>query len=246
MDELAEKNQELRNAHLQLRTLTEQVRRLSRQLIEAQESERRRLSRELHDRVGQNLTALALNLNMIRNDLLPRADAEVSRRLEDCLALVSSTADAIDRALADLHTPILDAEGLLPALLWHSGEFSERTGIEVQVRGAAPESRPARHIEIALFRIAQEALNNAAKHAQTAQVQIELSQSDSELALRIADDGVGFDSTGMAANWKRRRGMQTMRERAEAIGGILDVRTGPGNGTQVTVRVPLRALTDEE
>jgi signal transduction histidine kinase len=116
----------------------------------------------------------------------------------------------------------------------------------VLVKGTAPESRPERYIEIALFRIAQEALNNAAKHAQTAQVQIELSQSDSELALRIADDGVGFDSTGMAANWKRRRGMQTMRERAEAIGGILDVRTGPGNGTQVTVRVPLRALTDEE
>ena len=245
MDELADKNKELRSAQLRIRTLTSQVRRLSRRFIEAQEIERRRLSRELHDCVGQNLTALELNLSRLRDLLIESSDAAVCKRLEDCLALVNSTTEAIDSALTELHTPILEAEGLLSALQWHCGEFSQRTGIEVLVKGSEPRSRPERYIEFALFRIAQEALNNVAKHARTAQVQVQLWQSGSECALQVSDDGVGFNIQGTAANWKRRRGIQSMRERAEAVGGVFDVHTGPGNGTQITVRVRLPALSGE-
>jgi signal transduction histidine kinase len=211
---------------------------LSRRLVEVQESERRQLSRELHDRVGQNLTALGINLDILRTRDSGENRAELRARLEDSIALVEATADAIENVMAELHPPMLDDRGLLPALHWYAEQFSQRTRIEVAVRGEEPEQRPGREIEITLFRIAQEALNNVAKHARAVRVDVALEQSGPEWTLSLSDDGVGFDPNVLSGPG---RGVATMRERAQSVGGHFEVRTAPGSGTQISARVPLLA-----
>ena len=208
------------------------------QLVELQESERRQLSRELHDRVGQNLTALGLNLDALRSQFSGDDRAGMRARIEDSIALVEATADAIENVMAELHPPMLDDHGLLPALQWYAKQFSERTGIGVTVLGGYPEPRVGPQIEIVLFRIAQEALNNVAKHARAAHVEIALDRSESELVLSVLDDGTGFD---LAVPSGAGHGMAMMRERAHSIGGRIEINALPGEGTQVVIRVGLRA-----
>ena len=135
-----------------------------------------------------------------------------------------------------IYPPLLDEYGLGAALGWYAEEFSRRTGIAVVLRDgkdAAADLRP--EAAVALFRIAQEALNNVAKHAGARQVRIELAREAEEIVIRVADDGAGFD-TAAAARGKR-WGMKTMRERAEAAGGRLEVDSAPGEGTIVRASV---------
>jgi two-component system NarL family sensor kinase len=166
---------------------------------------------------------------------------DITQRLEDSSSLVDSIADAIDAALTELRMPVLDANGLLPALKEYAAEFSRRTGIQVVLAGTPASLRPPLEVEMTLFRIAQEALNNVVKHAQVAHVDIDLLQTDEECLLLITDLGVGVEPSALTANSRRRGGMRSMRERAAAVGGTFVVRTEPGNGTSVTVRVPLRS-----
>lgn len=204
-----------------------------------QESERKELSRELHDRVGQNLTALDINLDILKTRLSGDDRAELRSRLEDSISLVGSTADAIENVMSELHPPMLDTHGLLPALHWYAKEFSQRTGIDAVVSGKEPKQRLAQEIEITLFRIAQEALNNVAKHARATRIELELQHSGSECILSVSDNGIGFDpALSSEAMSRPSRGMVTMRERAQAVGGHFEVKAVPGGGTQIMVRVP--------
>jgi two-component system sensor histidine kinase UhpB len=204
--------------------------------VQAEEAERRRLARELHDRVGQSLSALNINLDLISREgqALPPA---LRQRLEDSLGLVDGTLQSIENVMADLRPPLLDEYGLGAALGWHAEEFSRRTGVQVTVAerdpAAAKNARP--EAAVALFRIAQEALNNVLKHAKAKSVQVEISATDEELILDVRDDGQGFD---LRAARKGRWGMTTMRERAEAAGGQLHIDSVPGEGTRIHVRVP--------
>ena len=218
-----------------LRTSADQLTALSRRLVEVQETERRQLSRELHDRVGQNLTALSINLDILRTSLSPDDCAEQCARLSDSSALLESTVDSIEDVMAELRPPMLDDYGLLPALHWYAKDFSKRTGIEVEVSGSEGVERPAPELEIALFRIAQEALTNVAKHARAKCVQIDLEYVNGECALRVSDDGVGIDG---AARERHGLGMVNMRERTQAVGGRFIVASVPGRGTQVSVEIP--------
>jgi two-component system sensor histidine kinase UhpB len=138
--------------------------------------------------------------------------------------------------MSELRPPLLDDHGLLPALEWFGRQFAERTGIRVQVLGDAAERRAAPAAEIALFRIAQEALTNVAKHARAAGVDIVVHQSTAELKLSVVDDGAGFDAACPPAQGGL--GMATMRERTQAVGGSFDVVTAPGRGTRIEVRIP--------
>jgi signal transduction histidine kinase len=222
-----------------LRASAEQLQALSRRLVEVQESERKRLSRELHDRVGQNLTALGIDLDILKTQLSGDARGQLHSRLEDSISLVEATADAIVNVMSELRPPMLDDHGLLPALHWYARAFSRRTGIDVVVSGNEPNGRPGQEIEVTLFRIAQEALNNVAKHARAGRVEIEFDHSGSEYVMFVADDGIGFDPAGgLDAMARPGRGMLTMRERSQAAGGEFEVRTAPGRGTQIRVRVP--------
>ena len=228
---------EQRHSEGALRQAAQDLHGLTRRLVQAEEAERRRLARELHDRVGQSLSALNINLDIISRDsqALPPA---LRQRLEDSLGLVDGTLQSIESVMADLRPPLLDEYGLGAALGWHSEEFARRTGVPVTVTDRTPDATKGARPEaaVALFRIAQEALNNVLKHAQARNVRIDVSATDEELILDVHDDGRGFDPR---AARRGRWGMTTMRERAEAAGGQLHVDATPGEGTRIHARVPL-------
>jgi signal transduction histidine kinase len=221
-----------------LQQYAERLRALSARLAEVAEAERQRLTRELHDQVGQNLTALGINLNIIRTQMPEETGASVRSRLDDSLSLVEQTTERIRDVMAGLRPPVLDDYGLVAALHWYGEQFAGRTNIAIAVEGEEPISRLAAHVENALFRIAQEALTNVAKHAQATQVTVMVEVEDGTLRLVVADDGIGFDPPHLTEpNGSRGWGLLTMTERAEAVGGRCWIESAPGQGTQVIVEV---------
>jgi PAS domain S-box-containing protein len=228
---------EQRHSESALRQAAQDLHGLTRRLVQAEEAERRRLARELHDRVGQSLSALNINLDIISRESHALTPA-LRQRLEDSLGLVDNTLQSIENVMAELRPPLLDEYGLGAALGWHAEEFARRTGVRVAVADRNPaESKNARpEAAVALFRIAQEALNNVLKHAKATDVRLEVSATDEELILDVQDDGQGFDP---ASARRGRWGMTTMRERAEAAGGQLHIASSPGEGTRIHARVPL-------
>jgi PAS domain S-box-containing protein len=219
-----------------LRQSAERLQSLSRRLVEIQESERRELSRELHDRIGQNLTALKINLDIVSSELTEAIKTTLGPRMHDSLELIDATVRSVEEVMAELRPPMLDDHGLLAALRWIAGQFSRRTGIPAAVQGPTGLARLAPEIEIGLYRIVQEALTNVTKHARANHVTISLSVQEQQLELVVADDGTGFDpstvsSRGGAGGW----GLITMRERAEAIGGTLTIESAPTRGTRLIV-----------
>jgi two-component system, NarL family, sensor histidine kinase UhpB len=140
--------------------------------------------------------------------------------------------------MADLNPPMFEKYGLMPAISWHSDRFSERTGIKVGINGTEYTARLPQRMEVTLFRIVQEALNNVAKHAQANQVTITYQNSPQVLRLCIKDDGVGFaPCEGNSASDQPHWGLLTMKERAAAVGGSLVVQSAPGRGTCVVVEI---------
>jgi len=209
------------------------LRALTRRLVQAEETERRRIARELHDRVGQNLSALNINLDILLGQL---RDEPARRRLEDSLKLVDATLQSIENVMADLRPALLDEYGLAAALAWYGEEYAQRTGIRVGIQTGEAGASLRPEAAVALFRIAQEALNNAAKHSSAKRITVGLEEKDGELVLSVSDDGKGFDP---ASAPRGRWGMTTMRERAEAAGGRLSVDSSLGQGTTVRAAVPL-------
>ena len=236
--ELDGTNQLLRDKVAECDAANERAQALSLRLLEAEEDERGALSRELHDRAGQTLAALGINLDFLRTHLSRNGGPELRSRVEDSIALVASTADAIENLMSELRPPMLKDHGLLAALQWYAKEFSKRTGIHVRVRAERSQCRPGRDIEITLFRIAQEALNNVAKHARAARVEIELEQLGSICRLSVSDDGIGVDRAAAVESTLRRGfGIMTMRERAQAIGAQFELQTVPGGGTRIAIQI---------
>lgn len=218
-----------------LRRSETQLRALSARLSRVEEEERRRLARELHDRVGQNLTALSLNLNIVRGHLVSEQAAE---RLEDSLRLLEETVERVRDVMADLRPSVLDDYGLLAAIRWYGERFSRRTGIEVRVEGEELVSRLPTEVETELFRICQEALTNVAKHAEASEVVVTVDAEDEEIHLVVRDNGTGFDHTALQdAETLPGWGLMSMRERALAVGGRLLVGSEPGSGTRIAVEL---------
>lgn len=237
---------ERKQAEEALQQHTERLRALATQLAEVAEAERQQLGRELHDQVGQNLTALGINLNIVRTQLPEEAAALVRSRLDDSLSLVEQTAERIRDVMANLRPPVLDDYGLVAALHWYGEQFARRTDIAIAVEGEEPVPRLVAHVENALFRIAQEALTNVAKHAHATQVTVTVEVDGGALRLVVADDGIGFDpSTTLRASpadlaepdGDRGWGLLTMTERAEAVGGHCRIESDPSQGTRVIVEV---------
>lgn len=213
-----------------------QLRALAGRLAEVQEQERQHLARELHDQIGQNLTALNLNMSVIDQALGSQASPEIRRRLTDTIGLVSQTAGQVRTVMAELRPPVLDDYGLPAALRWYGEQFTRRTGVVALVTDDAGDERFSSSTETALFRIAQEALNNVAKHAAARQVVMSLQCGDGLVRLTIADDGQGFDPlTVQKASRQPHWGLLTMQERAMAVGGTLHVVSQPGAGTRIIV-----------
>ena len=211
---------------------------LTHRLVELQETERRDIARELHDRVGQTLTAMRINMDMIRTRLAERDDVLIRERNEDSLELIESAFKAVQNVMYDLRPPMIDEHGLVAALQWYAKKFADRTGIRVEFRGGK-DWRCGPEVELTLFRITQEALNNVTRHARAQHVVVEVRETPPTVTLNIEDDGVGIDRD-VDRTGKAGYGLVTMRERAEALGGTFDARSEPGKGTKITVSVPRR------
>jgi signal transduction histidine kinase len=215
------------------------LRALAVQVAEAEEAERRRLARELHDQVGQNLTALGINLNIVRTQVSDESAGLVRSRLDDSLVLVEQTTERIRDVMADLRPPVLDDYGLVAVLHWYGEQCALRTGLAIEVLGQEPDLRLPTRVENALFRIAQEALTNVTKHAQAVKVTVALEIDDQTVRLVVADDGVGFNPTRLAQpDGRQAWGLITMSERAEAVDGHCRIESRLGQGTRVVVEVP--------
>ena len=216
----------------------EQLHAMSARLSEAEEDERRRLAQELHDLVGQNLTALGINLNILRSQLSAEAAGKIRDRLEDSLRLVAVMTEDIRNVMAELCPPVLKEYGILAALQWYAERFSKLTGLATMVRGEDLMPRLPPDTEIVLFRIAQEALTNVAKHARAKQVILTLEEGVEEILLTIADDGIGFNPAGYRQPQELSKwGLITMRERAQQLGGHLRVESRPGKGTWIIAEI---------
>jgi PAS domain S-box-containing protein len=211
---------------------------LSRRVVAVQEEERRRLAGELHDRTSPNLAAASLNLGMIAADLPPRVPDGLESRLADTRALLAETIAGIRDVCADLRPATLDYAGLPRALREYAEQISRRTGIAVKVSGESPAARLNADSESMLFRIAQEALTNCAKHAQASAVSIELSFGKPHTELTISDNGPGFDPKALGQSGHRPGlGLLTMRERVEFAGGKFTLESAPGKGTRIRVEI---------
>ncbi|MCD6043324.1 MAG: hypothetical protein K0R40_2927 [Burkholderiales bacterium] len=226
------------------RLYADHVRDLVSRLVQAQEAERRKVADELHDLIGQNLTALGIDLQALKQRLQSGGDTVAAPRLDAMAALLESTIDAIRDVMTDLRPAALEEFGLVSAVRWYASQFAKRTGLRVTTRNTGREARLPRDQELALFRIVQEALTNAAKHSGGKSVDIAVSWRQGRLRLTVADDGGGFqDPEGARSARRGGFGLPTMRERAEALGGTLRIEF-PGRGTRVVVEMPVQTNVD--
>ena len=223
-------------AEQELRRYADGLRAVSRRVVEVQEGERRGLANELHDLVGQKLTALSINLNIVKSQVSPDQVTPINARLEDSLKLVEETIESIRDVMAALRPAVLDDYGLMAGLRWHAEQFVKRTGVATTVLEEGPTRRLPPTTEEALFRIAQEALANVAKYARAQKAIVTLKATPQLMCLTIADDGCGFDPTaGHQPARDHGWGLMIMRERAAAVGAQLSVESAPGRGTHVIV-----------
>jgi signal transduction histidine kinase len=207
------------------------------------EQERRRLSHDLHDDIGHQLLLLKLYLELIAADAKQGEIPQVSRRLDEALALVSSAIESVRRLILDLGPAIFDELGFLPAIRFYARQFSSRTAITVAVRAPElPEDLPASH-QVALYRVLQGALSNVVEHARAGRVKVTIETVDAKrLIMVVEDNGVGFDPASLSG---RSFGLTAMRERVELLGGrlLIDSTTAgshsPKTGTRVSVELPL-------
>ncbi len=215
------------------------------QIIEAQENERRRISRELHDEIGQALTAIKFNLEMIDKEL-PQTFPVVRGRLGDAKSLSNQTITAMRRLSMDLRPAMLDELGLVPTLRWYVQNLSKRLGINSQFQAIGLEEKLPPQIETALYRIVQEALNNISKHAEANQVEISLEQRNSTIYASIMDNGKGFDWDKVLhpESPERGSGIIGMQERISLLGGKIDIQSRPGFGTRISIEVPNQKGSD--
>jgi PAS domain S-box-containing protein len=212
---------------------------LSRRLVEAQETERRNIARELHDEIGQALTVMQLNLQAM---LLSPGTEVALPRLNETLEVVERVLEQVHDISLDLRPSILDDLGLEPALRWYTGRQAALVELKVKFHADRLEQRLDPMIETECFRVAQEALTNVVRHAQAKVVTVVLRKEDGQLHLRVRDDGVGFDMALVREQAVRGTslGLLSMEERASLAGGGLEFKSIPGQGTEVHAWFPLK------
>jgi NO-binding membrane sensor protein with MHYT domain len=223
----------------QLNEASGEVRRLSARLVEIQDEERRALAAELHDIVGQELSAVNAELALLRSQLPPGAPSDASERLANASGHVRRSVDAVRSVMAQLRPPGLEELGLPAALRWHAAAFEARTGIAPAVSANETLRRPLPKVEDALLRIYLEALTNVSKHAKAGKVWVTLEARSGEIVMGVADDGRGFDMSRTARrDAKSGWGLMIMYERALSIGAELRVHSTPGSGARIEILVP--------
>ena len=218
----------------------EAARNYSRRLIEAQEAERRRISRELHDQVGQILTAVKMNLHALQHMC---SEPETLMSIDDNLKVIDEAVDQVRDLSVDLRPLLLDDFGLVVALRWYLERQTRNTGVPAKfVSGSLDEDdRFSSELETACFRIVQEGVTNIIRHARASRISIRLERVVSDLILLITDDGAGFDARTLRAGaGAATRGLRGMEERAQAVGGTITIDSAPALGTEICARLPIR------
>lgn len=218
----------------------EQLRALANRLTEVQEAERKQLARDLHDHLGQALTAISMNLTALKDELLPNVSPRIRERLAEASALTDQTLEQVRELSLNLRPPMLDDLGLVPTLRWYVKQYAKRLNIETKFEAHGLEERLPPELETALYRMAQEALTNVARHAQASRVQLRLERQGATIVASIEDNGQGFDVakvTGRKAT-THGTGLLGMRERITLLGGHLDIHSQPGHGTRLFVKIP--------
>jgi signal transduction histidine kinase len=225
----------------QLLESRELMRNLARHQVGVREEERSRIARDVHDELGQKLTALQLEVSMLSaryHDDPP----ELSRKLHTLLSLIDATMDSVRAIAADLRPPVLDL-GLVPAIEWQVQEFRRRTGIACELAVGDDDIELDEERATAVFRMLQEALTNVARHARATQVEIALRLQGSVLQLTVEDNGVGMPTS--RPHGKKSFGLLGLRERALMVGGAVNIDSQPGR-TAVLITLPLAGSTLEE
>ncbi|WP_460837116.1 sensor histidine kinase [Noviherbaspirillum agri] len=231
---------ERKRAEHEVRESRRRLEELSAFLQQVREDERTRIARELHDELGQALTALRIDLVWL-NDKLPQREKKVDDKLAAMLALVEKTVDAVRRISEDLRPGMLDDLGLAAAIEHHVSKFAEQTGIACELSMSRDHYELDERMATALFRVLQESLTNVARHAQASKVTVQLQDLRDEMLLIVRDDGRGLPEP--AAGRKKTYGLLGMHERVKLLGGLLDISSSPGKGTRIEASIPFNAET---
>ncbi len=229
-------------AEEELQNSKDQLRELAANLQNIREEERTAVAREIHDELGQVLTYLKINLTLLGKSLTSNNEEALK---DDYQSEIKGMTDIIDKAvkrirklITELRPEVLDNLGLIPAFEWLLQEFTEKTGIKCKIEKNIDEVQTDKQIEIALFRIFQEALTNIVKHAQASEVQVKFNRIDSKLILEIADNGTGMDLS--KSGDKKTFGLIGIRERAIILGGNFNILSEMGSGTKLSIEIPLK------
>ncbi|MCB0108168.1 MAG: hypothetical protein KDE53_19735 [Caldilineaceae bacterium] len=209
---------------------------LPRQILQAQEAERHRLARDLHDEAAQALTSLLVHLRLLERAHTPE---EAQARVQELRLLTSQALEEVRRVALDLRPTILDDLGLGPALAWRVDELNKVEGLTATIAIEGLEERLPRDIELVLYRVGQEALSNVTRHAAATRISVLLRRQAGHVTLVITDDGRGFDPSAPPCEKGHGLGLLGMRERMGMIGGELAIRSTVGHGSKIVVQAPL-------
>lgn len=231
----------LKNLELELRDSQRRLKEFSRKSIEALETDRKAVSRELHDSIGGNLAAIKFTLESIAAKMAESPE-EALRSLENAILHLAETIKDCKRISADLRPEIIDDRGLLPTIHWHIRQFSQHFGhIRIIRQIEVDEQEIPELLKIVIYRVIQEALNNAAMHSQADTIHVRLKKSGHYFEAEVEDNGRGFDFEEVFKRGDRMGGfgLKSMRERVEIIGGLFSLRSLPGTGTSIRIAFPV-------
>ena len=237
-----------RTDHLakQSQLLRKQLQTLSRQILLIQEEERKRISRELHDVIAQTLAGINIQLAALKIEAAAD-NKNLRRKISSTQKLVEKSVDIVHRFARELRPPVLDDLGLIPALHALMKKFSKETGIQVHLTAFAEVEKLSDVKRLALYRIAQQALTNVARHARASRVDVTISKLRNTILMQIKDNGRSFDVEKILNSIKSRRmGLVGMRERSEMVDGKFKIVSAPDEGTTIDVQIPFRNGTKEK
>jgi PAS domain S-box-containing protein len=237
LDEITER----KNAEEKLEAVNEQLRALTARIVSVREEERTNLSREIHDELGSSLTGLKMDLMLIKRNIHENSDTQtisyIMENISSMSRLIDSTIVMIRKIVTELRPEILDELGLIEAIRWYAGEFQKRTEVSVQLTIFPKNFIMGKKQTTELFRIFQEILTNISRHAKASKVMVFLKKEKHQCTLRIKDNGIGIKDEDIAR--KNSFGLMGMRERTSLMNGILKIRGKAGEGTTITIEIPV-------
>lgn len=221
-----------------LETYRERVHSLSRQVLVAQEEERQRIARELHDETAQSLTSLLIGLRMVEKSASPE---ELSARIAELRGQTGRTLEEVRKLALDLRPSALDDLGLIAALQWYTDDLARRTQIEVDFRSQGLDTRLPDDVEVVVYRIIQEALTNVVKHSGATRVEVTIARDKAVVSASVVDNGRGFNLEHVRHSRERGLGLFGMQERVGLVGGTFQIASRPDWGTRVAITIPLES-----